>query len=247
MTGKSTKRGNAGPSSPPSTPPPAKEKVTSTPEVSNIVPDVDMSPPAKLEISTNPPSDQEPFIDLQKRIPEDQEQQDFFDHNDVTPTPPIPQYTPYVKKAGVYTDPSRTELPLTTTSVFDLKVLARSKFTRTSTDNRIRFNTLDMVLRKNSLASMVDRDRTIPLPTANNPFGITPPYGTTINGEYVVLPADSIAKFQHDLLRLEVIMNTAFDKMLGYAAMIQRYACIIALDSRRQKRRSLAPSSFMKI
>ena len=128
MTGKSTKRGNAGPPSPPSTPPPAKEIFTSTPEVSNIVPDADMSPPAKLKISTNPPSDHEPSIDLQKRIPEDQEQHDFFDPNDVTPTPPIPQYTPYVKKAGVYTDPYRTELPLTATSVFDLKVLARGKF-----------------------------------------------------------------------------------------------------------------------
>ena len=85
--------------------------------------------------------------------------------------------------------------PIGRTNVFDLKVLAKEKFTLTSTGNRARFNTLDMVLRTNGLASMVDRDRTIPLPTANNPFGIIPPHCTTINGEYVVLSADGIAKY----------------------------------------------------
>ena len=159
----------------------------------------------------NPQLDQEPSQGLQKRIPEDPEQAAFFDLDDIVPTPLVPQYTPFVKKAGVYPEPYRTELPLTVTNVFDLKVLAREKFTLTSTGNRARFNTLDMVLRTNGLASMVDRDRTIPLPTANNPFGIIPPHCTTINGEYVVLSADSIAKYQHGL-----IMNTAFDKTLHH-------------------------------
>ena len=219
MTGKTNKRANAAPSSPPSTPPPAKEIFTSTPEVSNIVPDADMSPPAKLEISTNPPSDHEPSTDLQKRIPEDQEQHDFFDPNDVTPTPPIPQYTPYVKKAGVYHEPFRTPLVLTTTTTWDMKTLQREKFTLTSTGNRARFNILDMILRTSGLATMVDRERTLPLPTPDNPFGYVPLQAITINGEYIVLAEDSIVKYQHDLLRLEVIMNSC-DVFMSHVVVV---------------------------
>ena len=216
MNAKSKKSTANGPFTTPPNSPPAKANLGATPEASNIVPEADISPPAKLANPLNPQLDQEPSQGLQKRISEDPEQAAFFDLDDIVPTPLVPQYTPFVKKAGVYPEPYRTELPLTVTNVFDLKVLAREKFTLTSTGNRARFNTLDMVLRTNGLASMVDRDRTIPLPTANNPFGIIPPHCTTINGEYVVLSADSIAKYQHDLLRLEVLMNTAFDKTLHH-------------------------------
>ena len=74
MTNKTNKRGSAGLSSPPQTPPPAKENFASTPDVSHIVPDVEMSPPGKLEIPTNPPADQVPRVDHQTRIPDDQDQ-----------------------------------------------------------------------------------------------------------------------------------------------------------------------------
>ena len=217
MTNKGNKRTNAGPSSPPQTPPPAKENFASTPDVSNVVPDVEMSPLGKLEISTDPQAEQEPRPDLQRRIPEDQDEDFYFDMSDVIPTPPVPLSIPWVKPAGVmYTEAIRVEPPLTATNVFDLKTLAKEKFTLTSTGNRIRFNTLDMVLRTNGLASLVERDRPLPIPLPNNPFGIMPPQCIMINGEYVVLSADSIAKYQHDLLRLEVIMNTAFDKTLHH-------------------------------
>ena len=102
MTAKSNKNACTGPFSPSPSSPPAKENLAATPEVSNIVPDVDISPPAKLIFSINHPTDQEPFQDLQTHIPEDPKQEAFFDLDDVVPTPLIPQYTPFVKKAGVY-------------------------------------------------------------------------------------------------------------------------------------------------
>ena len=61
---------------------------------------------------------------------------------------------------------------------------------------------------------------------------LIPPHCTTINGEYVVLSADSIANYQHVLLRLEVIMNTAFDKTLHHHSIGFR---------------SLGQSTYMKI
>ena len=89
MTNKSNKRGNAGPSSPPQTPPPAKEEFAATPDISHIVPDVEMSPPGKLEIPTNSPADQVPRIDHQKRILDDQDQENYCDMSDVIMTPPV--------------------------------------------------------------------------------------------------------------------------------------------------------------
>ena len=158
MNAKSKKSAANGPFTTPPNSPPAKENLGATPEASNIVPEADISPPAKLANPLNPQLDQEPSQGLQKRIPEDPEQAAFFYLDDIVPTPLVPQYTPFVKKAGVYPEPYRTELPLTVTNVFDLKVLAREKFTLTSTGNRARFNTLDMALRTNGLASMVDRE-----------------------------------------------------------------------------------------
>ena len=114
MTGRSTKRGNVGPFSPPPSPPPAKETLAKTPEASNIVPDVEMSPTGNLDFSPKPYFDHEPPATLQKRIPEDVAEF-FFGPNDATPAKPIPPAIIYEKKAGVYSEAYRTPLLLATT------------------------------------------------------------------------------------------------------------------------------------
>ena len=153
-----------------------------------------MSPTGNLDFSPKPHSDQDTPATLQKRIPEDVAGF-FFEPNDATPAKPIPPTAIYEEKAGVYSEAYRTPLILATTSTWDMKTLQKEKFTLTSTGNRIRFNILDMILRTNGLATMVDRDRTMPLPTQDDPLGYVPIRSTYINGEYTILSEDNIIKF----------------------------------------------------
>ena len=63
---------------------------------------------------------------------------------------------------------------------------------------------------------MVDRDRTMPLLSDDDPLWYVPLRGAYIYGEYTTFSEDSIVKYAHDLLQLEVIMHAVFDKSLHH-------------------------------
>ena len=106
-------------------------------------------------------------------------------------------------------DPSLSKT--TENSTYDLRSLAKDKFSPSSKKNKERFDRLDRILDNNGLFTMARRTRLCPTYTEDNPTGQTKEV-VTFNGDLVtIIKADNFTLWAHDMRRLNHILDQAFD------------------------------------
>ena len=106
-------------------------------------------------------------------------------------------------------DPSLSKT--TENSTFDLRSLAKDKFSTSTKKNKERFDRLDRILENNGLFTMARRTRPCPTFTDDNPTGQTKEV-VTVDGDLVtIIKADNFTLWAHDMRRLNHILDQAFD------------------------------------
>ena len=106
-------------------------------------------------------------------------------------------------------DPSLSKM--TENSVFDLRSLAKDRFSTSTKKNKERFDRLDKILDNNGLFTMARRTRPCPTFTDANPTGQTKEV-ITVDGDLVTITkADNFTLWAHDMRRLNHILDQAFD------------------------------------
>ena len=114
--------------------------------------------------------------------------------------------TPYHPAA---LDPSLSKT--TENSTYDLRSLAKDKFTSFAKKNKQRFDRLDRILDNNGLYTMARRTRLCPIYSEANPTGQKKEV-VTFNGDLVtIIKADNFTLWAHDIRRLNHILDQAFD------------------------------------
>ena len=100
---------------------------------------------------------------------------------------------------------------MTENSTYDLRSLAKDKFTSSSKKNKERFDHLDRILDNNGLYTMARKTRVCPNYSEANPTGQTKEV-VTFNGDLVtIIKADNFTLWAHDMRRLNHILDQAFD------------------------------------
>ena len=97
---------------------------------------------------------------------------------------------------------------------FDLQTLVEDKFTLSSSLNKPRFEQLERILKSNGLYSLAINARARPVATVSNKAGYSEESYALEGHSYVIIPADNIRNYAHDLDRLSSIILIAFDKTL---------------------------------
>ena len=106
-------------------------------------------------------------------------------------------------------DPSLSKT--TENSTYDLRSLAKDKFSPSSKKNKERFDRLDRILDNNGLFTMARRTRLCPTYTEDNPTGQTKEV-VTFNGDLVtIIKADNFTLWAHDMRPLNHILDQALD------------------------------------